>query len=221
VENGLRQVSEIAKGVGKRTFRLGNVTKPGFYHFKFVDTSGARVLVVPVLEEKGLASKAPPRMPPEDSAIEKFLVLHKRDLLLEAWRAWPAREEFAKKIVGITTVGTLGVACPFEGLSCGPAALGALDLALDFAFAFEEFFAEHSRTKSMLTDAELKLVKRVLLASKTAKSVLSIKGKWDAAISTVEFFTAIADNKDVQFSLGLMTDEVKKTRTLILLFKRP
>jgi hypothetical protein len=220
VENGLRGVSEVSKGTGTRSFSLGTLSALGIYTFRFFDDVNSRVFVLPVPGDATVAPRAPARTKEEDNAIQKFLGLHQRDLLLKGWKAWPLREEFAKKIVALSGVGTLALICPFEGLSCGPAGLGGLDVGLDLTIAFDEFFAEYCAKQGKLTEADLKLIKNAFITVKTTKSVLSVKGKWDAAVAAVEFFVAVVDNKNVEFSFGLLKDQKEKTESLILVIKK-
>jgi hypothetical protein len=177
--------------------------------------------MVPVLSE-GVSSK--PKSialtTTQESALLEFLRLHTKERSQQNWKKWPLGSQIGKNIVKVTTAGALIVACPFEAVSCGPAAVESVSLVLDFAIDFEVFQALEFQKVGLLTKTQTDTVLMLLKRFKQGKSALSIRGKVDAAFAAMDLVLLEIDDENLQIVFGLHLDEAKKARTLITTFKR-
>jgi len=221
IENGLRRQTESVNVKGSAILDLGTTTNPGFYEFRFRAAHESEWLVVPILSD-GVPTKPKPVALPtaEEDALILFLSLHTKERVKANWHTWPMGDQFGRNIVKVTAAGTLIIACPFEGVSCGPAVVETLNLAFDLTLDFEQFQAEQFQKAKLLSNAQFDEVIKALKKTKQAKPVLGIHGKLDAAFAALDLVLLEVDDKNLQIIFGLQLDEAKKARTLITTFKR-
>jgi hypothetical protein len=221
VENGLKQISEVLTVADSRVVDLGTATAPGFYEFRFRAAEQSEWLMVPVLSD-GIPTKpkAVELSKAEEDALLQFLQLHTKERCGDNWKKWPLGAQIGVNIVKVTTAGVLIIACPFEAVACGPAAVETINLAFDFAIDFEMFQAQEFQKARLLTKSHMDTVLTVLKRVKQGKSTLSIRGKMDAAFAAMDLVLLEVNEKDLQIIFGMQVDEAKKARTLITTFKR-